>query len=217
MTRTLLMLQAMAAGLLAGCAGPGALPPSAVAPVGENGPAMSQFTSTPIAGLPECKQYSATATVGGKPQPLTGEACRQPDGSWHIAEQPAGGTVLYQTIYWPPAGDIAYDACFDGPYVAGPYVAPCLYDFPFGFSVGFPGYKTYSRWLSSRRSSSNSWPISPILPKHRALRNSYIQMCTVCATWPTHKNFSAQSLWSWRLTQSTRQPTCLKVWICFAR
>jgi hypothetical protein len=138
MTRTLLMLKAMAAGLLAGCAGPGALPPSDVARVGENGPAMYQFTSTPIAGLPECKQYSATATVGGKPQPLTGEACRQPDGSWHIAEQPAGGTVLYQTIYWPPAGDIAYDACFDGPYVAGPYVAPCLYDFPFGFSVGFP-------------------------------------------------------------------------------
>ena len=135
MTRTLVMLQVMAAALLAGCAGPGAPSPGTAA---AGGPALSQFTSTPVAGLPQCKQYTATATVGGKPQPLTGEACRQPDGSWHIAEQPAGGNVLYQTIYWPPAGDIAYDACFDGPYAADPYGAPCLYDFPFGFSVGFP-------------------------------------------------------------------------------
>jgi hypothetical protein len=136
MTRTLLMLLVMAAGLLAGCASPGAPSPLTTAAAG--GPALSQFNSTPVAGLPQCEQYSATATAGGKAQPLTGEACRQPDGSWHIAEQPAGGTVLYQTIYWPPAGDIAYDACFDGPYAADPYGAPCLYDFPFGFSVGFP-------------------------------------------------------------------------------
>jgi hypothetical protein len=132
MTRTMLMLSAMAAGLLAGCASPAGSPSSAVS-AAPNGPAMSQFTSTPVAGLPECKQYSATATIDGKPQPLNGEACRLPDGSWHIAEQPAGTTIVYQTVYWPPTSDVAYDACFDDPYYG-----PCLYDFPFGFSVGFP-------------------------------------------------------------------------------
>jgi hypothetical protein len=95
---------------------------------------MSQFTSTPVAGLPQCDQYSVTATVGGNQQLLNGEACQQPDGSWHVAEQPAGGGTVYQTVYWPPAGGITYDdVCFDGPYGY-----PCLYGFPFGFSSGFP-------------------------------------------------------------------------------
>jgi hypothetical protein len=95
---------------------------------------MSQFTATPVAGLPQCRQYSVTATVDGKPQPLNGEACQQPDGSWHIAEQAAGGGAVYQTVYWPPVGSVAYnDVCFDGPYGY-----PCLYGFPFGFSIGFP-------------------------------------------------------------------------------
>ena len=133
MTRTMLILSAVAAGLLVGCAGPAGSPSSTAVSAAPNGPAMSQFTSTPVAGLPECKQYSATATIDGKPQALNGEACRLPDGSWHIAEQPAGTTVVYQTVYWPPASDVAYNACFDDPYYG-----PCLYDFPFGFSVGFP-------------------------------------------------------------------------------
>jgi hypothetical protein len=123
MKRAISMLWVTAV-LLAGCADPAA--------TGPGGSAMSQFVATPVAGLPACQQYNATATLGGKPQPLTGEACRQPDGSWHIAEQPAGTTAVYQTVYWPPP-DVAYNACFDSPYDA-----PCLYDFPFGFSVGFP-------------------------------------------------------------------------------
>ena len=94
---------------------------------------MSQFTSTPVANLPQCNQYNATATVDGNLQVLNGEACQQPDGSWEIAEQPAGSTVVYQTIYWPPAGVVATNACFDNVYNY-----PCLYAFPFGFSVGIP-------------------------------------------------------------------------------
>jgi hypothetical protein len=95
---------------------------------------MSQFTATPVAGLPQCSQYSVTATIDGKTQPLNGEACRQPDGSWHIAEQAAAGGAVYQTVYWPPPESVAYnDVCFDGPYDY-----PCLYGFPFGFSIGFP-------------------------------------------------------------------------------
>ena len=112
--------------------GPAVVTPDGASPSDEI--PMSQFTSTPVAGLPQCNQYSVTATVDGKPQPLNGEACQQPDGSWHIAEQPAGSTVVYQTVYWPPPGDAAYgDACF-----YGPYDYPCLYGFPFGFSIGFP-------------------------------------------------------------------------------
>lgn len=131
MKRALSMLL-MTAGLLAGCAEP-AVPQAATAVSGvPGGAAMSQFASTPVAGLPDCQQYSATATLGGKPQPLTGEACRQPDGSWHIAEQPAGSTVVYQTVYWPPAG-VVYDTCLESPYDS-----PCLYGFPFGFSLGLP-------------------------------------------------------------------------------
>jgi hypothetical protein len=110
--------------------------PAIVTPNGSSTPdgtPMSQFTSTPVAGLPQCNQYSVTATVDGKQQPLNGEACQQPDGSWHIAEQPEGSSVVYQSVYWPPAGAVAYDACFDNPYDY-----PCLYDFPFGFSIGFP-------------------------------------------------------------------------------
>jgi surface antigen len=31
-----------------------------------------------------CREYTATATIGGKPQETYGTACRQPDGSWQI-------------------------------------------------------------------------------------------------------------------------------------
>jgi hypothetical protein len=139
MSRGILVLLGVVAALLAGCA-PGSDPsPSGAAIMTPGAEAtMSQFTATPVAGLPQCSRYSVTATINGKPQPLDGEACRQPDGSWHIAEQavydgPIYGTI-YQTVYWPPPGVAAYnDVCFDGPYDY-----PCLYGFPFGFSIGFP-------------------------------------------------------------------------------
>ena len=33
---------------------------------------------------PYCREYPATAVVGGRPRPVYGTACRQPDGSWQI-------------------------------------------------------------------------------------------------------------------------------------
>ena len=135
MSRGILVLLSVVAALLAGCA-PGSDPsPSGAAIMTPGAEAtMSQFTATPVAGLPQCSRYSVTATINGKPQALNGEACRQPDGSWHIAEQPVYGGTIYQTVYWPPPGVVAYnDACFDAPYDY-----PCLYGFPFGFSIGFP-------------------------------------------------------------------------------
>jgi hypothetical protein len=106
------------------CSGHAEPPPSS--PVTTTGPMISPFTAMPVAGLPQCREYSVTANVEGKPQPLKGEACRQPDGSWHIAEQPVSAGDVYQTIYWPPP-DVVYDDD-----------APWFWDVPFGFSIGFP-------------------------------------------------------------------------------
>jgi hypothetical protein len=84
------------------CSGHAEPPPSS--PVTTTGPMMSQFTAMPVAGLLQCCEYSVIANVEGRPQPLKGEACRQPDGSWHIAEQPVNAGDVYQTVYWPPLG-----------------------------------------------------------------------------------------------------------------
>jgi hypothetical protein len=76
-----------------------------------DGTKMSQFTSTPVVGLPQCNRYSLTTAIDGKQQ--------------------IGGAEVYQTVYWPPGGAAAYNnVCFDDAY-GGPY----LYDFPFGFPV----------------------------------------------------------------------------------
>lgn len=32
-----------------------------------------------------CREYQATVTVGGMPQPSYGTACLQPDGTWRVA------------------------------------------------------------------------------------------------------------------------------------
>ena len=48
----------------------------------------------------ECREYTAAVIVGGEPQQATGQACRQPDGRWQIAENTPGWP---QQIYtWPP-------------------------------------------------------------------------------------------------------------------
>lgn len=42
------------------------------------GPAYSNYGS-------ECRQYSHTVYIGGRPETVYGTACRQPDGSWRVA------------------------------------------------------------------------------------------------------------------------------------
>lgn len=34
-----------------------------------------------------CREYTATAVIGGRPVPTYGTACLQPDGSWRIVSQ----------------------------------------------------------------------------------------------------------------------------------
>lgn len=36
--------------------------------------------------VPECRQFTAPATIDGSPQQLAGLACRQPDGTWMPVE-----------------------------------------------------------------------------------------------------------------------------------
>jgi surface antigen len=46
-------------------------------------------TVTPVrtyqSGGTYCREYQQTVTIDGKPQPSYGTACRQPDGSWKVA------------------------------------------------------------------------------------------------------------------------------------
>jgi hypothetical protein len=101
----------MLAGLVGMLTCNGHAEPPVSGPVTTTGPMMSQFTAMPVDGHPQCREYSVTASVEGRSQPLKGEACRQPDGSWHIAEQPVSAGDVYQTVYWPlPGSGVDYDA-----------------------------------------------------------------------------------------------------------
>jgi hypothetical protein len=97
---------------LAACAT--APPPPVVAPV----------TMTVPANAPECREYTAEATIDGKTQQIVGRACRRDDGSWQIVEgtaaQPAQVVAVYQV---PPY-----------PY---PYYDPWYWGPPFGFGASF--------------------------------------------------------------------------------
>jgi hypothetical protein len=56
------------------------------------------YSSPPVAYAPppayapsgpsqnNCREYQATATIDGRPQPTHGLACLQPDGSWRIVQ-----------------------------------------------------------------------------------------------------------------------------------
>jgi hypothetical protein len=46
-------------------------------------PAASQARSDAAPSLPpDCREYTATADIGGRTQTLVGTACPQPDGTW---------------------------------------------------------------------------------------------------------------------------------------
>jgi hypothetical protein len=83
--------------LAAGCVEPPP-PPVLIAP----GPA------TVAADDPNCRDYTALATIAGEQQQIVGRACRQPDGSWRIVEgtpEQPGQVIL---VYPPPSPDWAY-------------------------------------------------------------------------------------------------------------
>jgi surface antigen len=43
-------------------------------------------TGTYDSGTGPCREYTLDATIGGRTEQIYGTACRQPDGSWKVAE-----------------------------------------------------------------------------------------------------------------------------------
>jgi hypothetical protein len=48
-------------------------------------PAVATRPAAPASGY--CREYQSTTTIDGRPQPVYGTACLQPDGSWRIISQ----------------------------------------------------------------------------------------------------------------------------------
>jgi hypothetical protein len=70
---------------------------------------------------PDCRAFSSQIMVDGQPQPATGTACRQPDGSWRVTQQ---GQDQQPQVYVIPAAP-QYQP--DYPYWAyDPYWAPSI-------------------------------------------------------------------------------------------
>ena len=100
-------------GVFLACAGCYAAPPE---------PAVNQATMTVSPANPTCRDYTVQATADGKPETVTGHACRQADGSWRVAEGVAGQPQQLVQVYPPVYPSYVYDPWFWGP--------------PVGFSIG---------------------------------------------------------------------------------
>ncbi|MBV8092678.1 MAG: hypothetical protein JOY71_29235 [Acetobacteraceae bacterium] len=85
---------------LGGCAQP--LPPE---------PVISALDYRPDPKDPNCWNYNAQAIVEGRPQPIVGHACRQPDGTWRITEGTQEKPDQYVFVYGPPPYSWYPDYC----------------------------------------------------------------------------------------------------------
>jgi hypothetical protein len=88
-------------------------------------PMFSRVASQVAPDNPNCREYSARATVDGKPREIVGRACRQDDGTWRIAEGSPGQPASLVTVYAPPP----YGAWY-------PSYDPWLWGWPIGLSLG---------------------------------------------------------------------------------
>jgi uncharacterized membrane protein YgcG len=118
------------------CSGCVAAPPPPPAPPFDIA-AVTDFQSKPSAADPNCNDYTGQATIDGKQQQIVGHACKQPDGSWKVAEgttdQPNQYVAVYPApVYYP--GDYYYGSYYYGGY---PYDWPWLWDASFGFGSSF--------------------------------------------------------------------------------
>ncbi len=87
---------------------------------------ISQVSSAISGDDPDCREYTALATIAGEQQQIIGRACRQTDGSWRIVEgtpEQPGQVIL---VYPPP--DYAY------PY---PPYYPWFWGAPFAVGASF--------------------------------------------------------------------------------
>lgn len=62
-------------------------PPAYAYPVYPAYPPPVAVAAPRASGAPYCREYQATSTIDGRPQPVYGTACRQADGTWRIVSQ----------------------------------------------------------------------------------------------------------------------------------
>ena len=103
-------------------------PPVAVAPV-------TGFQTTVSATDPNCHDYTGQGMIDGKPQQLVGHACKQPDGSWKVAEGTADQPAQFVAVY--PAPIYADGYYYPGYYPGYFYGDPWIWDASFGFGTSF--------------------------------------------------------------------------------
>lgn len=92
---------------------------------------ISQVSSVVSRDDPNCREYTAFATIEGEQQQIVGRACRQPDGSWRIVEgtpEEPGQVIL---VYPPP--DYAYPY---PPYYPSFWGPPFMAGASFAFFAG---------------------------------------------------------------------------------
>jgi hypothetical protein len=99
-------------------------------------PAPQVVSSAPAGAPPtqqQCREYTATATIDGRPQETVGTACLDPDGTWRIvdAEHPPGTNTQPQSYAAVPAYPV-YPYPYYYPY---PYWGPAV-SLGFGFRFG---------------------------------------------------------------------------------
>jgi hypothetical protein len=95
----------------------------------ESGPAVypqADVSQNGPNGAPDCQQVSGAAQIDGQQQTISGLACRQPDGTWRIAQPAdmdnaspyAGGYYQftpvydYDPLYWGPPFALGFGASF---------------------------------------------------------------------------------------------------------
>jgi hypothetical protein len=99
-----------------------------MAPVAASG--VGDFQTQVSAADPNCHDYTGQAMIDGTQQQIVGHACKQPDGSWKVAEGTAAQPNQYVAVY--PAPVYA-----DGYYPGYFYGDPWLWGGPFGFGTSF--------------------------------------------------------------------------------
>jgi surface antigen len=96
-------------------------------------PDQSQAQNPPEAA---CRDFAAPVTVGGQPEQASGQACQQPDGSWHITQTIPGLPTLEYAL--PPIPAYYYPYLYPGYWSdAWDYGAPLYLGSSIVFANGF--------------------------------------------------------------------------------
>ncbi len=85
---------------------------------------QSHPTAAAAQQQPYCREFTSTARIDNRNQPLVGQVCRQPDGSWQIVQE---GTPVASDV---PSPVYANSYSYPYPY---PYPDPYAYPYPYPY------------------------------------------------------------------------------------